>query len=52
MKTSKYAKNKYTLSDMFPDSEPYMLHLLKQMLEINPWFRPSVKQLLANPIFD
>lgn len=52
MKTSKCAKNKISLGSMFPDAQPYLIHLLKQMLEINPWFRPSAKQLLANPVFD
>lgn len=33
-------------------SSPELVELLKQMLEINPYFRPSAKQLLKHKIFD
>lgn len=39
-------------SDKFLKTDPALQNILKQMLEFNPYFRPSAKQLLQNPIFD
>jgi len=37
---------------MFPSSNSKLVALAQQMLEFNPYFRPTCKQLLENPIFD
>ena len=37
---------------MFKDSSPELVDVMSQMLELNPYFRPTAKQLLRNPIFD
>ena len=45
-----HQKNK--LKELFPDTNPQLLKLLKGLLEFNPVFRLSAKQALKNPIFD
>lgn len=40
------------LAARFSRSSPELVHLLELMLEYNPAFRPSAKQLLKLPIFD
>ena len=37
---------------MFPHAQPEILEMLSQMLSINPFFRPTAKECLSNPIFD
>lgn len=44
--------SKSDLNTKFNKSSPELLDLLKQMLEINPHFRPSAKQLLKHRVFD
>ena len=36
----------------FPHSDPQMLELLKSLIQVNPFFRPTAKECLKNPIFD
>ena len=40
------------LSLLYPGSEQSGLDLLKQMLQFNPYFRPTVEQCLESPYFD
>ena len=44
--------SKSDISSKFSKSSPELVDLLKQMLEINPHFRPSAKQLLKHKVFD
>lgn len=41
-----------TVTELLPNVNPDILNLLKSMLEINPYFRPTAKQLLKNELFD
>ena len=36
----------------FSKSDPRLVKILKEMLEFNPYFRPSAKQLLNSKLFD
>jgi len=45
-------QQKSELSTKLNHSSPEIVDLLMQMLEINPHFRPSAKQLLKNKVFD
>ena len=36
----------------FSKSDPRLVKILKEMLEFNPYFRPSAKQLLKSKLFD
>jgi hypothetical protein len=40
-----YKRTKFTKSirELFPDTSEEMLEILEQMLEYNPYFRPSAK---------
>ena len=49
---TKLAECKKDLKDSFSHNSPELVQILTQMLEINPYFRPSANQLLKNPIFD
>ena len=49
LKQTKHASDS---DQVFSKSNPELVKLLKQMLEINPYFRPSAKQLLKNKLFD
>lgn len=40
------------IGKIFPTSNPNLVSLAQQMLEFNPYFRPTCMQLLENPIFD
>ena len=40
-----------SIFDLLSDANPELLFMLKQMLEFNPYFRPSARQLLKNKIF-
>ena len=44
--------SKSDISGKFSKSSPELVDLLKQMLEINPYFRPSAKQILKHKVFD
>lgn len=48
----KQTKHASDIDQVFSKSNPELVKLLKQMLEINPYFRPSAKQLLKNKLFD
>ena len=37
---------------MFKPCSPNLVSLVLEMLEYNPFFRPSAKECLQNPIFD
>ena len=37
---------------MFPNTNKELINILEQMLEINPYFRPTAGELLKNKIFD
>ena len=43
---------KKSLEDTFIYSSDELVNLLKQMVQFNPHFRPSAKELLENKIFD
>lgn len=47
-----YNKNSCQLEKKFPKSNKGILSLLKEMLEFNPFFRPTAKECLQNKIFD
>ena len=36
----------------YPNFDPELVKILVQMLEFNPFFRPSAKQLLKSKLFD
>ena len=40
------------LRGKFSKSDPQMIDLLMQMLELNPYFRPSAKRLMKHKVFD
>ena len=40
------------IPDLFPSSNKELVNILTQMLEINPHFRPSARDLLKNKLFD
>ena len=44
--------SKNSINNKFKKSSPELVKLLKSMLEINPHFRPSAKQLLKSSIFE
>lgn len=37
---------------MYPETNPGMLQLLTDMLEFNPYFRPTAKECLSSKLFD
>jgi serine/threonine protein kinase len=41
-----------SLPEIFPNSNAELVDILTQMLEYNPKFRPSARELLKNKIFD
>ena len=41
-----------SISESFSFANPELLKMLESMLEFNPYFRPTAKQLLKNKIFD
>lgn len=45
-------KKEKTLGEIFKDSNHELVYIMEQMLEFNPYFRPSAKELLQNKIFD
>ena len=45
-------EEKKLIRDQFKKSAPELIELLEQMLEFNPYFRPTARQLLKNKIFD
>jgi serine/threonine protein kinase len=44
--------DKVDIKDLYPNNNPELIKILCQMLEFNPYFRPSAKQLLKNKLFD
>jgi len=51
LETSKLA-GKSSLKERFSLSNPDLLKVLEQMLEINPYFRPTASQLIESKVFD
>ena len=47
-----YKKDSFQLQKKFPKTNQGILCLLKEMLEFNPFFRPTAKECLQNKIFD
>jgi serine/threonine protein kinase len=45
-------KLKDSLKKRFSKSNPEIVSFLEQILELNPFLRPTAKQLLSNPIFN
>ena len=43
---------KTSLFDTFPKTSMEVLEVLEQMLRLNPYLRPTAKELLKNKIFD
>ena len=37
---------------MYAKTNPFLLQLCIDMLEFNPYFRPTAKECLSNPLFD
>ena len=50
--TLKQTKHRSDLNSKLSLSSPDLVDLLKQMLEINPFFRSSAKKLLKHKVFD
>ena len=40
------------LTQIYPECHPEGLKIISQMLQFNPFFRPTVDELLASPYFD
>jgi len=49
---STFNYNSNSLPQKFPKSNPMIIDLLKQMLEFNPFYRPTAKECLASKVFD
>ena len=45
-------KSSCNLADLFPFTSKELIFVLESLLEFNPYFRPRVKDLLKNKIFD
>ena len=43
---------KKSIPEILPNVNPELMSIMMQMLEINPYFRPTARQLLKNKIFD
>ena len=41
-----------SLYDIYSDIHPPLIDILEQMLQFNPYFRPTTKELLKHPVFD
>jgi len=41
-----------SLEKKFPHTSAELLNILKSMLHFNPYFRPTSRELLKNPVFD
>jgi serine/threonine protein kinase len=53
VKKIKYnSKKSKGISQLFPNSDPDLVEMVRQMLEFNPFFRPSAKQLIQSKLFD
>lgn len=52
VESAKLVKPKTLIKDLFPKCNPELVQLLEDMLQYNPYFRPTAKQLLKNKIFD
>ena len=53
VKKIKYnSKKSKGISHLFPNSDPDLVEMVRQMLEFNPFFRPSAKQLIQSKLFD
>ena len=37
---------------MFPKSREDLVEILEELLQLNPYMRPTAKELLKHPIFD
>lgn len=49
---TKNNKCQIDLDKIFPDIDPILIEMLKDMLQVNPYMRPSASELLKHPIFD
>lgn len=45
-------KFKMSLKEKFPHSSNELINMLEQMLQFNPYYRPTAKELLKSKIFD
>ena len=52
LKICSKAGKKKTLFQKFGHTSPELLNILESMLQFNPFFRPTAKELLKHPIFD
>ena len=41
-----------TIRDQFSKTSDELLDIVESMLQFNPYFRPTVKELLSNRLFD
>ena len=48
----KACKKGESIRELFSFANSDLLDILEQMLQFNPYFRPTTKQLLKNKIFD
>ena len=39
------------LNDIFPEISPDLIDVLEQMLQFNPYFRPTAKEMMKHPLF-
>lgn len=51
IETSKI-QDRTTLAERFEPSDPELIRVLQQMLEFNPYFRPTASQLIESKVFD
>ena len=46
------SSKKSSLNERYSQSNPDLVAVLEQMLEINPYFRPTASQLIESKVFD
>ena len=45
-------KEQYSLKDLYPEISEDLVDILEQMLQFNPYFRPTTRELLKHHVFD
>ena len=46
------SKGGKSLAKLFPKTRKDLVDIMESLLEFNPYFRPTAKELLKHPIFD
>ena len=49
---SQFTNTSNQIAKMFPKTNPLIIQLLRDMLEFNPYFRPTAKECLQSKLFD